>query len=276
MRKRLYHCDLWLAAAALCAVLALALLPGCSGGNGTSIFSLPGTAFVGHYTGTMSGAATGTMSFDVNANGGISATVSSTTLRAVYTGTGSVDADGHFTITLRIGQHTVTFTGALTSQNGIFTFSGTWRSTSGQSGAFSGQEQTTTPTPVPTGGPTPVPTARPTPGPTPRPTATPPGGLAQFAGTYNGTYSGSTSGTFTAVVTSTGTITATAHDVSGGSDSATGTVSSTGTITFGSVSSGASFTGTFHNSGGVEIMSGTWTNPRIGANFGGTWTGRRA
>lgn len=93
--------------------------------------------------------------------------------------------------------------------------------------------------------------------------------LSQIAGTYRCTYGGSDSGSGTATLSTNGTvgsITGSGSSRDGGNGTFSGSFTSSGqaTFAFGSVSSGATFTGKF----GVDgIASGSWQN----GSFNGTW-----
>jgi hypothetical protein len=93
--------------------------------------------------------------------------------------------------------------------------------------------------------------------------------LSQIAGTYRCTYGGSDSGSGTATLTTNGTlgiITGSGSSRDDGSGTFSGAFNSSGqaTFAFGSVSSGATFTGKFGVDGSA---SGSWQN----GTFTGTW-----
>lgn len=182
----------------LCALPAVAVLPGCGGGSGGPNLVGPGQLFAGTYNGTFTGRATGTLAFTVSNTGAITATVNSDNLRsigtakasaggtigtrALYTGSGTVGQGGAFSFTVTNGGVTITFYGLLSSNNSVVTISnGQWSSTSGLTGTF---------TASPTGA-TPTPSASPS----PTPTSTTPGGSAGCGtGSGSATFSNITAG----------------------------------------------------------------------------------
>ena len=93
-----------------------------------------------------------------------------------------------------------------------------------------------------------------------------------YAGNYSGYYYGDDSGSWEAVVSSSGNITASITQTYGYSYTGSGTIDSSGNlnVVFGSVSTGATFTGQADSSG---YISGTWRN--LGYNLTGTFSGSR-
>jgi hypothetical protein len=90
---------------------------------------------------------------------------------------------------------------------------------------------------------------------------------SQYAGTYSGTFSGDDFGSWHGVIDSTGHATGYA-----GATYGEGTVQASGglTLIFGSVSTGATFSGQIDSSGHIQ---GTWVNPFYGMH--GTFSGER-
>lgn len=95
--------------------------------------------------------------------------------------------------------------------------------------------------------------------------------LTQMAGTYSCSFSGGDSGSGTVTLAANGSITGSGSSNSGGSGSVSGTYSSSGSTSFtlGSVSSGATFSGSINVNGSG---SGSWSNSHIDPPESGSWT----
>lgn len=217
-----------------CFALSVAtLFPGCGGGGGGGPVPVL-VSFAGLYTGSFTGATTGTFSFTVDANGDIVAVVHTSDFGNLR-GTGHVATDGTFSFTGPItnSQTSFQFTGTMRTVNGLQTASGSWRNSTGQSGSFAAT-QAFVPTPTP-GLFIPTPTPRPTPTPTPVPNG--------FAGVYNGT----------ATITQNPPLTATLNFTVGITGNVSGTLQGP--------SGPTSLAGTVNGSTGSVLLTGAFTTP---------------
>ena len=123
---------------AVLASLLLTLLAAGCGGGGDPVNAGP-VPWDGAYSGTYTGSEQGTFTFRIGTNGSITATANSPSV-GTFPLTGTVTASGNVSIggSGIGGGYTITYTGTLVGEKPDITGSGTWTSTSGYTGTWSG------------------------------------------------------------------------------------------------------------------------------------------
>lgn len=130
------------------AVALSLLLPGCGGGSSTT--GPGGTptpaptptpfALAGSYSGTYAGLEVGTWTGTIGNDRSMSITVNSSSV-GTFTTTGTVETNGAISFRVTAGGFVINWQGQFTASGGGVTGNGTWSSTSGTSGTWTGSRR---------------------------------------------------------------------------------------------------------------------------------------
>jgi hypothetical protein len=126
------------------AVALVLLLPGCGGGSTTGPGGTPTPAptptpfaLAGSYSGTFTGLEAGTWTGTIGSDRSITITVPNTSV-GTFTGTGTVETNGSINMRVTAGGFVITWAGTFTQSGSGVNGAGTWQSTSGTSGNWTG------------------------------------------------------------------------------------------------------------------------------------------
>jgi len=127
------------------AALASVALAGCGGGGDGSppTNAGPPNPFAGNYSGTYTGMEAGTWTAVFGTDGEVSATIHSPAL-GTFSGSGTITSTGALSLTTTgsgaAAGVTITWQGSFQTQGAVTSGTGTWQSSDGLSGTWSGQK----------------------------------------------------------------------------------------------------------------------------------------
>jgi hypothetical protein len=123
------------------------LLPGCGGGGSSTPSGTPTPAptptpfaLAGSYSGTFTGTEIGTWTGTIGNDRSISITVPNTSV-GTFTGTGTVETNGSINMRVTAGGFVITWAGTFTQSGSGVNGAGTWQSTSGTAGNWTGSRR---------------------------------------------------------------------------------------------------------------------------------------
>ncbi len=120
-------------------LLTAVAISGCGDGDGGE--QAGPNPFAGDYSGTYTGSENGTWTAVFDSGGRVTAWINSPSVGR-FTGHGTISPSGEFTLvtsgTGAGGPYTITWKGTFRTEGGVTRGSGTWQSTSGYSGTWTG------------------------------------------------------------------------------------------------------------------------------------------